>query len=134
MPDWHEFNAPIGVAAAVVALIVGAFFPASRWWRRPLQGPSIHYIAERVSHEELCLLGWPPLGWPAVEPQDRPEFRPGDANVLMRVHRECDAGECSWKTAAVETLRVTGRMKPSTYRDGQIISDLLSGQHVRELG
>ncbi|MEU2123990.1 NUDIX hydrolase [Nocardia niwae] len=66
-------------------------------------------------HEQLCLLGWPPLGWPAVDPRDGPEFGPGDAHALMQVHLDCDADECSWKCAAVETLRATGRMRPSKY-------------------
>jgi hypothetical protein len=115
MSDWSEIGTALAVGTAVVAVLLMVFFAASRWWRRPLQGPSVYHIAERVGHEQLCLLGWPPLGWPAVEPRVGPEFGPGDAHALMQVHLECDADECSWKGAAVETLRTTGRMRPSKY-------------------
>ncbi|MEU1996781.1 hypothetical protein ABZ511_20195 [Nocardia gamkensis] len=115
MSGWSEVGAALVVGTAVVMVLLMVFFAASRWWRRPLRGPSVYHIAERVGHEQLCLLGWPPLGWPAVEPIDGPEFGPGDAHALMQVHLECDADECSWKCAAVETLRTTGRMRPSKY-------------------
>jgi hypothetical protein len=115
MSGWSEVGTALVVGTAVVIALLTVFFAASRWWRRPLPGPSVYHIAERVGHEQLCLLGWPPLGWPAVEPIDGPEFGPGDAHALMQVHLECDADECSWKGAAVETLRTTGRMRPSKY-------------------
>ncbi|UAK31711.1 hypothetical protein K8O92_28810 [Nocardia asteroides] len=115
MTGWHEYGTAFVVASAMVMVLLGVFFAAGRWWRRPLRGPSVYHIAERVGHEQLCLLGWPPLGWPAVDPVDGPELSTGDAHALMQVHRECDADECSWKSAAVETLRTTGRMRPSKY-------------------
>ncbi|MFI9413080.1 hypothetical protein [Nocardia gamkensis] len=115
MSGWSEVGTALVVGTAVVMVLLTVFFAASRWWRRPLPGPSVYHIAERVGHEQLCLLGWPPLGWPAVEPIDGPEFGPGDAHALMQVHLECDADECSWKCAAVETLRTAGRMRPSKY-------------------
>ncbi|MBF6207176.1 hypothetical protein IU483_24245 [Streptomyces gardneri] len=115
MSGWHEYGTAFAVASAMVMVLLSVFFAASRWWRRPLRGPSVYHIAERVDHEQLCLLGWPPLGWSAVDPVDGPELSTGDAHALMQVHRECDADECSWKSAAVETLRITGRMRPSKY-------------------
>lgn len=115
MSGWSEFSTALMVGAAAVGVLLTVFFAASRWWRKPLRGPSVYHVAERVGHEQLCLLGWPPLGWPAVARTDGPEFAAGDAHALMQVHVKCDANECSWKWAAVESLRITGRMRPSTY-------------------
>ncbi|MGY2112793.1 hypothetical protein ACW9HR_02630 [Nocardia gipuzkoensis] len=115
MSDWPELSTALVAWTAAVLVLLAVFFSASKWWRKPVRGPSVYHIAERVGHEQLCLLGWPPLGWPAVTPMEGPEFSPGDAHTLMQVHRECDADECSWKCAAVEILRITGRMRPSKH-------------------
>ncbi|MFI9635858.1 hypothetical protein ACIHAX_24530 [Nocardia sp. NPDC051929] len=46
MSGWSEFGAALMVGAAAVAVLLTVFLAASRWWRKPLRGPSVYHIAD----------------------------------------------------------------------------------------